>query len=833
MADEFGLIDEEYDSDVIYPVSESLVAYEELDEYDDDGSPETDDADDKVDTSSEAGFFSVLDLEVDFDSNTGVEPDDADDVMDDDVPEFDGTDDDVPEEEYVLDDNILDAPTTVNVKNGDTCIVQDIDGQPVVVGVIGGGDLMADNIAEAWQKAQEAYNKSVDSAETLIGAVNKAEQAAQDAATAKEAVAGISQYTWSDAEGTHVSTKEKTTDGAANILVNSAGIDINLDGTAHPTASFTKDGVILREYTKTDIEGETVETNKPIASFTRNGFIVGDSSNAIGALTTDGLLVGSGANKKLAATADGVVMYDSAGSPTATFNTDGIQMSVSGQPVMAIDNSNIFLGGSNTTSITMAGNACLNVSKLNIGPVYNPITSRDDLKGDKGEDGKDAVTYYTWIKYADDSSGNGLSDSPDGKKYIGFAYNKTTATESTNKSDYKWSKIAGEQGVAGAKGEDGKTYYTWIKYSDYENGYAPYDTPNSNTKYIGIATNKETKVESSTPEDYVWSKFKGEQGVQGPQGPQGERGIDVTSQYAVYDSSYGLYLTNVANSHAYYHTLITSSGIQIKNGTHTISSFNSYSNGLNVINLGKARISEYGGEILSLGLESGSCLYFSPDGTLNVGKSTSSSSNLNGGIIECNKIIAQSSITSGTSIRASTNVTADGDIIANYGANMGIGLRYDSSKWGVFSWGTSSTTSNKWLIYRAAGGTVTCGSSSKQCKENIQPVSDEEAKKLLDIGTYTFDYKEEACPLDNDGNIDTTGRKGWIGVLAEDVYEVIPRAVCNTENIDIAKTIAEGGDTSSLGVDYQTFIPYLIKMTQIQQQKIDELEGRIAALENA
>ena len=117
-------------------------------------------------------------------------------------------------------------------------------------------------------------------------------------------------------------------------------------------------------------------------------------------------------------------------------------------------------------------------------------------------------------------------------------------------------------------------------------------------------------------------------------------------------------------------------------------------------------------------------------------------------------------------------------------------------------------------------------------------MTDEEAKKLLDIGTYTFDYKEEACPIDNDGNVYTDGRKGWIGVLAEDVYNVIPRAVCNTENIDIAKTIAEGGDTSSLGIDYSTFVPYLIRMCQLQQLQINELEAknkefedRLAAIE--
>lgn len=298
-----------------------------------------------------------------------------------------------------------------------------------------------------------------------------------------------------------------------------------------------------------------------------------------------------------------------------------------------------------------------------------------------------------------------------------------------------------------------------------------------------------------------------------------------------------MYLTKTPNSHAGYHTLITDSGIAIKNGSYVIGNFTGYANGLTTIKLGKARITE-NDNLLALGLENGSSLYFGSDGTLRVGKSTSTSSDLNGGSIDCKGITTVSSINCGSSVRASTNVTADGDVIANYGANMGIGLRYDSSKWGVYSWGTSSTTSNKWLIYRSAGGTVTCGSSSKQCKENIVPVTDEEAKKLLDIGTYTFDYKEEACPVDDDGNVYTEGRKGWIGVLAEDVYDVIPRAVCNTEGIDIHATIAEGGDTSSLGVDYSTFVPYLIKLCQLQQNQIDgleaknkEFEDRLAALE--
>lgn len=77
-------------------------------------------------------------------------------------------------------------------------------------------------------------------------------------------------------------------------------------------------------------------------------------------------------------------------------------------------------------------------------------------KGDKGLDGKNGVTYYTWIKYAD-SPTSGMSDSPTNKKYMGIATNKTSSAESTNYSDYTWSLIKGDKGDTGDKGNTGAT----------------------------------------------------------------------------------------------------------------------------------------------------------------------------------------------------------------------------------------------------------------------------------------------------------------------------------------------------------------------------------------
>jgi hypothetical protein len=125
-----------------------------------------------------------------------------------------------------------------------------------------------------------------------------------------------------------------------------------------------------------------------------------------------------------------------------------------------------------------------------------------------------------------------MSNSPEGKLYIGFAYNRTTAVESDTASDYVWSLIKGTDGVPGAPGADGVTTYTWIKYSDNADGTGLYDIPTDSTEYIGIATNKTTATESAEKSDYRWSKFKGDQGVAGEKGADGVDGAVFEHRYA-------------------------------------------------------------------------------------------------------------------------------------------------------------------------------------------------------------------------------------------------------------------------------------------------------------
>ena len=58
--------------------------------------------------------------------------------------------------------------------------------------------------------------------------------------------------------------------------------------------------------------------------------------------------------------------------------------------------------------------------------------------------------FYTWVAYADDSVGTGISLDPTGKAYMGISANRTSETpDISNPSVYKWSKVQGDKGDIG------------------------------------------------------------------------------------------------------------------------------------------------------------------------------------------------------------------------------------------------------------------------------------------------------------------------------------------------------------------------------------------------
>lgn len=62
---------------------------------------------------------------------------------------------------------------------------------------------------------------------------------------------------------------------------------------------------------------------------------------------------------------------------------------------------------------------------------------------------QDNKVGYVWLRYADDREGNGISESPEGKSYLGIAYNMSSPIPSSDPSDYNWSLIKGTDGSDG------------------------------------------------------------------------------------------------------------------------------------------------------------------------------------------------------------------------------------------------------------------------------------------------------------------------------------------------------------------------------------------------
>ena len=163
----------------------------------------------------------------------------------------------------------------------------------------------------------------------------------------------------------------------------------------------------------------------------------------------------------------------------------------------------------------------------------------DDGASIKGDDGK---TLYVWIKYADDAKGTNMSDAPEGKTYIGMAWNKPTSKESTNAADYSWSLIKGADGkdgktpVKGVDYFDGVSSYVWIRYATDAKGTGMTAIPSTTTGYIGTATTT-TAVAPTNVSAYVWAKYVGEKGAKGDGGyihiayansADGKTGFDTT-----------------------------------------------------------------------------------------------------------------------------------------------------------------------------------------------------------------------------------------------------------------------------------------------------------------
>lgn len=114
--------------------------------------------------------------------------------------------------------------------------------------------------------------------------------------------------------------------------------------------------------------------------------------------------------------------------------------------------------------------------------------------------------------------------------------------------------------------------------------------------------------------------------------------------------------------------------------------------------------------------------------------------------------------------------------------------------------------------------------SSRLIKENIENITEDYAKKLLDIRPVSFDY------IDKIG-----GQKGQCGMIAEEVLDIFPECVNVPDGYTEEKAIEEienGNNMMCLSIDYAKFTPYLIKLVQMQQKQIDDMQKEINELKD-
>ena len=118
-----------------------------------------------------------------------------------------------------------------------------------------------------------------------------------------------------------------------------------------------------------------------------------------------------------------------------------------------------------------------------------------------------------------------------------------------------------------------------------------------------------------------------------------------------------------------------------------------------------------------------------------------------------------------------------------------------------------SSGTNDTILLSGNTGIVSCTSvsqsSSRKIKKNIEPISEEEALKLLELEPVSFDFKDEDMGSDQRG------------FIAEDVKAILPNIVSDEQ------------DGRPMGINYIQLVPYLVKMVQIQQARINELEQRL------
>lgn len=193
---------------------------------------------------------------------------------------------------------------------------------------------------------------------------------------------------------------------------------------------------------------------------------------------------------------------------------------------------------------TGGGISLKSAGKTYMGIAYNQTTKQPVLtdpsiytwvkvvgeQGIAGEPGKNGLTSFFHVRYADVPNPTANQLRKDTGKYIG-TYTDYTLEDSTDPTKYTWRKFQGDDGedgadgVPGNDGADGETSYLHMAYATSADGKTGFSTTNAVDKtYIGQYVDF-VKADSTDPAKYRWSKFQGPKGDKGDPGEQGLRGL--------------------------------------------------------------------------------------------------------------------------------------------------------------------------------------------------------------------------------------------------------------------------------------------------------------------
>lgn len=120
--------------------------------------------------------------------------------------------------------------------------------------------------------------------------------------------------------------------------------------------------------------------------------------------------------------------------------------------------------------------------------------------------------------YETDSTAAPLSLSNLNCPVMGIGLDKSGEMPSDDAAEYRWIDVSEIEGIKISQDEDGTKRYIWVKFTENPEKARLSDFASIKRKYLGIAWNKKSSIESEDPKDYTWYKIGSEKGLAQPDG---------------------------------------------------------------------------------------------------------------------------------------------------------------------------------------------------------------------------------------------------------------------------------------------------------------------------